>query len=507
MIGNVVGALTAAAALAGGVRWLRVAQREHYIASSVTRFAIRWWASRPVNQVLGALLAVCVAVAWAGWWEAAAAAGAVSLAAPVGLSYRGRSAPLAWTRRLRTLAAVGALLVIAIAGLGALLRVPAGVGATLAAGAPLLADLALAITAPLERRLRAAFVRAAARRLTEVSPRVVAITGSYGKTSTKFYAGHLLRSKYTTVTSPASFNNMAGLSRAINERLMPGTEVFVAEMGTYGPGEIRALCQWLEPEVAVITAVGQVHLERMGSIEVIAGAKAEILERAKVGVINVDSPHLRGVAASFQQRGGRLIRCSAVDRSADVLVTVDGDRLSAFVHGHPLGDVRLPGGFPVNLACAVGVALALDIPGSDIASRLATLPTPEHRQTVLSAPNGVVVIDDTYNSNPVGAAGALATLTQLAANRRTVVVTPGMVELGREQFGANEQFARRAAATATDVLIVGRTNRRALLRGAAAGPAAVTVCPNRAEAVAWVRRHLSQGDAVLYENDLPDHYP
>jgi len=507
VIGDVVGALTAAAALAGGVRWLRVAQREHYIAGSVTRFAIRWWASRPVNELLGVLLVVSVAAAWAGWWEGATAAGALSLAAPRGLSYRGHSAALAWTRRLRTLAAVGACLVIVIAVLGSAWRVTAGVGATLAAGAPVLADLALAVTAPLERRLGAGFVRTAARRLAEVSPRVVAITGSYGKTSTKFYAGHLLRSKYTTVTSPASFNNMAGLSRAINERLMPGTEVFVAEMGTYGPGEIRALCQWLNPEIAVITAVGPAHLERMGSLDVIASAKAEILERAQVGVINVDNPHLSGIAERYARRGGRLIRCSAVDPAADVNVKADGERLTVSVQGHPLGDLRLPGGFPANLACAVGVALALDIPGPDIASRLQTLPKPEHRQTVVSAPNGVVIIDDTYNSNPDGAVGALATLASAGANHKTVVVTPGMVELGREQFRANEQFASRAAAIATDVLIVGRTNRRALLQGAAGGQAAITVCQNRAEAVAWVRRHLAVGDAVLYENDLPDHYP
>lgn len=508
MISSVVYALTASAALVGGPRWLRIAQREHYIAGSVTRFACRWWVSRPVNKVLAAILLLSVGCAYAGWWEGAAVAGVVSVAAPLGLSYRGRTSRLAWTRRLRTLAVVAAFFVIAIAVVGALLGAPVGVSATLAACAPAIADLALVVTSPVERRLRKKFADAATLRLSEVSPRVVAITGSYGKTSTKFYVGHLLRAKYVTVTSPASFNNMAGLARAINERLNSGTEVFVAEMGTYGPGEIRALCSWLNPEIAVITAIGPVHLERMGSLDNIARAKAEILDNARVAVLNVDSPHLTAIASDYSQRGGSLIRCSVTDPSADVYVSAHGEKVALSIRGHSLGILDSPGGFPGNLACAVGVALAMDIPESEIAARIATLPRPDHRQTIQPTPSGIIVIDDTYNSNPEGSASALTTLASIGdVAGRKVVVTPGMVELGREQSQANEAFARRAAAVATDFLVVGRTNLPALLRGATAGSAKVILCASRPEAVAWVRRNLSSGDTVLYENDLPDHYP
>jgi UDP-N-acetylmuramoyl-tripeptide--D-alanyl-D-alanine ligase len=281
--------------------------------------------------------------------------------------------------------------------------------------------------------------------------------------------------------------------------------VFVAEMGTYGQGEIRALCDWLRPEIAVITAIGPVHLERMGSLDNIVRAKAEILESAQVGVINVDNPRLAVIAEEYRRRGGRLIRCSTADPSADVYVTTDGEIVS--LEGRSLGTAKMLGGFPANLACAIGVAVAMGIPESDIAARLATLPRPQHRQTILEAANGVLVIDDTYNSNPEGCIGALSTLASVGEGHRRVVVTPGMVELGRDQFMANERFARRAASTATDILVVGHTNQRAVLRGAAGGSAQVRVCANRAEAVAWVRSHLDAGDVVLYENDLPDHYP
>jgi len=505
MTSDVVGALTVAVGLPGGLRWLRIAQREHYIAGSVTRFAVRWWTSRPQNLASGLVLAASVAAAWAGLWEGAVASAAVSLAAPFGLSYRGRTAPLAWTRRLRTLAAVAVLLTAAVAVAGAAGGILLGIGATLAALLPVVTDGALMVAAPLERRLGRRFVRSAKQRLAAVSPRVVAITGSYGKTSTKVYVGHLLRDKYVTLTSPASFNNVAGLSRSINERLVPGTEVFVAEMGTYGRGEIRALCAWLRPEVAVITAVGPVHLERMGTLDNIARAKSEILETAHVGVLNFDDPRLAVIAQDFSQRGGKLIRCSTTDTGADVYVAADGEIIS--VHGRSLGTVTVLGGFAANLACAIGVAVAMEIPESDITASLATLPRPDHRQTIDKAANGVMVIDDTYNSNPAGCAAALETLADVGGGRRRVVVTPGMVELGREQANANETFARQAAKTATDIIVVGQTNRRALLRGATGGPAQVTTCASRADAVAWVRSRLQAGDAVLYENDLPDHYP
>src|SRR6202035_5977429 len=98
--------------------------------------------------------------------------------------------------------------------------------------------------------------------------------------STKGYAAHLLGGSLTVVASPASFNNRAGLARAVNEHLTQGTEVFVAEMGTYGRGEIAELCSWVRPDVAVITAVGPVHLERFGSEERVLEAKAEILKDA-----------------------------------------------------------------------------------------------------------------------------------------------------------------------------------------------------------------------------------
>ena len=118
---------------------------------------------------------------------------------------------------------------------------------------------------------------------------------------------------------------------------------------------------------------------------------------------------------------------------------------------------------------------------------------------------GFDIIDDTYNSNPAGVRSALGTLSTLGDGKR-VVVTPGMVELGKLQYEENREFGTLASQVASHVLIVGHTNRKALLEGTKEGPASVILMPSRPEAVAWVKANLGAGDAVLYENDLPDHY-
>jgi UDP-N-acetylmuramoyl-tripeptide--D-alanyl-D-alanine ligase len=127
---------------------------------------------------------------------------------------------------------------------------------------------------------------------------------------------------------------------------------------------------------------------------------------------------------------------------------------------------------------------------------------------VAVSPNGVTVIDNTFSSNPASATASLALLDRVAGpNARAVVVTPGMVELGDEQFEANRTLAIEADDVATDLVIVGLTNRKALISGTANRQITVHLAPSRQQAVDWVRANLRDGDAVLYENDLPDHYP
>jgi UDP-N-acetylmuramoyl-tripeptide--D-alanyl-D-alanine ligase len=504
-----VGALSIAVA---GLRWLRVAQREHYLFDAASRFAVRWWTSTPINVAgLGlGLSGLILSSRWAAWAFAPAAVVALG---PVGLTLRGRSAPLAWTRRLRTLAVVwGALEAAVVAGGTVAGQGPVAVAlATLAV--PAFVDLACALTAPVERRLAGAHVARARARLERVAPTVVAVTGSFGKTSTKGYIAHLVGGARTVVASPASFNNRAGLARAINEHLADGTEVFVAEMGTYGRGEIAELSSWIHPDVAVITAIGPVHLERFGTEDRVLEAKAEIVDGVACAVLVVDDERLEALADTCAERGTHVWRVSTRDQGADVCVVEDSHGLTVRVRGDEVACAVVAEARPGNVAAAIAVALELGVSSADMAGRLATLPVASHRLEPAVSTAGVVVLDDTYNANPAGGRAALAALRRLGSNAdRRVVVTPGMVELGPIQSTENAHFAAEAAAVATDFVVVGRTNRRALVRGARRarpahdGPRVVAV-RTRQEATEWVRAHIGPGDVVLYENDLPDHYP
>ena len=495
------------------LRWFRVAQREHYLPGSTTRFARRWWGSGPLNQALGAVgLAGAVASVW--YPPAAFAAVVAAGAGPLGLTVRGRTSKLAWTARLRRLA--GASVVLAAVPIGGLAVAGWHAAFTAAAlcamGPPLLVDLALLIMKRPEARLLRPYVERASQRLASVRPRIVAITGSYGKTTTKGYVAHLVAGSMSVVASPASFNNTPGLARAINDHLATGTKVFVAEMGTYGPGEIAALCAWAAPEIGMITAVGPVHLERMGSLERIAQAKAEILETAQVAILNIDYPLLADVAQKAQDNGKVVWRCSAKTAEADVSVLPEHGKLHVRT-SHLRGEMDLlvaaaPEVEPGNVACAIAAALSLGVPTETVSTRLADLPGAPHRRNAHQSPRGVNVIDDTYNSNPAGANAAVALLERKSASDgQRVVVTPGMVELGRSQAAENAKFAASAGAVATQLVVVGRTNARSLLEGANTAGLPAREARNLTEAVAWVSAHLGPGDAVLYENDLPDHYP
>jgi UDP-N-acetylmuramoyl-tripeptide--D-alanyl-D-alanine ligase len=149
----------------------------------------------------------------------------------------------------------------------------------------------------------------------------------------------------------------------------------------------------------------------------------------------------------------------------------------------------------------------LGLDPADVAPRLTDLPVTPNRQATTRSRSGFTIIDDTFNSNPAGAKAALELLAGTGAPRK-VMVTPGMVELGRLQGPENRSMAEHAAGIVSDLVVVGRTNRRALIAGARAGGlGSVIVKPTREDAVAWVRDELGPDDAVLYENDLPDHYP
>ena len=343
---------------------------------------------------------------------------------------------------------------------------------------------------------RTHFVDAAAARLPAGAPTVVAVTGSYGKTSTKDHIAHLVARSRTVVATPASFNNRAGLARAVNEHLADGTEVFVAEMGTYGPGEIAELCRWCPPDIAVITAIGPVHLERFGSEERIVEAKAEILVAGgRRGADRGRRPPGRagGPGRSRGQAGPAVLGARPGGRRVRAAVSADGATVGcpSTGAGRLAEDAAVPAGRPAHQPglrrrpsprCSAST-------GRPSRSRLAR---PAHRSSTgcrgpARRPGPPSSTTPTTPIRP-GQPRPLAVLVAGAGNRtrrpvrcaRRVVVTPGMVELGPRQVEENRRVRRRGRRGGHRPVVVGRTNRRALMAGAASAPGrGVTVHPVR----------------------------
>ena len=190
----------------------------------------------------------------------------------------------------------------------------------------------------------------------------MAITGSYGKTSTKNYLTTLLGPTVGVVASPRSFNNRAGLSRA--DQREPGRryEDLHRGDGHVRPGEIRELTSWCAPEIAVVTAIGPVHLERMRSLDVIEAAKREITERASTVVLNLDDARLSSWVSDLRAQGKRVVTAGSTMVDADVRVAGVAHRWTVSIDGDVIAERdEIVGVQPTNLACALAAAHELGV--------------------------------------------------------------------------------------------------------------------------------------------------
>jgi UDP-N-acetylmuramoyl-tripeptide--D-alanyl-D-alanine ligase len=238
---------------------------------------------------------------------------------------------------------------------------------------------------------------------------------------------------------------------------------------------------------------------------VIEQAKFEITERASVVVLNIDDDRLRRWVDRLVASGKAVRTAGSVRLDASVRVLVEENEWAVLLNNERIATMTpLTGVQPTNLACAVASALELGVSIDVVVSRLSLVTPVENRSNVGVAPSGVTVIDDTFNANPASAGAALTLLSSLPLSGRRVVVTPGLVELGRDQYGENLSLAKKAAAAGDELVVVGRTNVVAMATGY---ERPLRRFDTREQAVEWVRSALVAGDGVLYLNDLPDHYP
>lgn len=374
----------------------------------------------------------------------------------------------------------------------------------------LLADI---INAPLNKAINNWYVRDAARKLAAHKDLVIiGVTGSYGKTSTKNFLYRILSEKYNTLITPGNYNTTMGVVRTIREYLKPHHQVFIVEMGAKQTGDIKEICDLVHPTIGIVTSVGQMHLETFKTFGNIQRTKFELVRSLPsdgLGVINEDS---EGIATYGDiPTGCRIARygmkSSDVDYRAENLSFsssgTDFDVNGVHFHTSLVGDCNI-----LNILAAIAVGDALGVSARQQQIAVSKLQQVEHRLSV-SVKGGMTILDDAYNSNPEGARMALDVLgrMKLPQGAKRIVVTPGFVELGSRQQEEDRLLGREAARVADILIIVNRYNREAILSGAREEgmPEDRIICAdNLAQAVRSISTLASPGDAILYENDLPD---
>ncbi|MBO7510279.1 MAG: UDP-N-acetylmuramoyl-tripeptide--D-alanyl-D-alanine ligase [Bacteroidales bacterium] len=419
--------------------------------------------------------------------------------------------------------------------------------------------LANAVNQPIEKAISRWYYNDAKRMLrAHKGLIVIGVTGSYGKTSTKNFLYRILSQKYNTLVTPGNFNTTLGVVRTIREQLQPHHQVFIVEMGAKQPGDIREICDLVQPTIGLVASVGPMHLETFGSFENIQKTKFELvraLPASGFAAINTNSPGIASYAdipthcrvlrygvrsgdfraqnLSYSMQGsafnlsyeafpalaGASGASMAGEPGAPTVGTDSGaaGADSGVVNAGPAGmtmTTHLLGESNIqNIVGACAIASYLGVTPLQQKRAIAQLQQVENRLFV-SRQGAVTVINDAYNSNPEGAAMALDVLRDIRGGRK-ILITPGFVELGSRQASACRELGYKAASCADILIVVNQLNREAIVAGARQAIAEANTSVRLTEEnihcmddLALVFEALpsllTPGDVVLYENDLPD---
>lgn len=384
----------------------------------------------------------------------------------------------------------------------------------LIAAAPYLVYAAAALIQPVEKAVNRKYFRMAQKKLAARQDLIkIGITGSYGKTSTKFALAAILSEKYNCLASSASVNTPMGLSRMINTELKQEHQVMIAEMGARHVGDIKELVELVHPRYGLITSVGPQHLETFGSLEKIAATKNELIAGLPRNGCAFFAADNGAVDKLYDRCKIEKMRTGIDEEGLDMRaenVKVDA-RGSSFTLVAPNGEraqcqTKLLGNHNIsNIALCASVAYKLGLTMNQIAQGIGKIEPTPHRLQVIPGP--LVVIDDAFNANPVSAKRALDVLGQFPGKH--LIVTPGFVELGKDEKKYMYEFGTQIAAVCDAAILVGPTHTAPIREGLlAAGFSEKSIFSVNSldEGTPLIRTVVGQGDVVLFENDLPDNY-
>ncbi len=379
---------------------------------------------------------------------------------------------------------------------------------------PWMVLLANLINRPMELAINQHYINDAKRILADCpNLTVIGITGSFGKTSVKYFLDSLLSVKYNVLKTPGNFNTPLGVVKTIRGSLRATHDIFLCEMGAKNVGDIKEICDIVHPTHGIITSVGEMHLESFGSIENVRKTKFELADAVKdkgMLFLNMDNGNIQSVAQNYEH-----ISYGIDDRSGYYVTDLSiSEKGSGFTVHSPDGkscEYRTPliGRHNViNICGAIAVANSLGITLEELKAPVRKLESVPHRLQLINK-GDYTVIDDAYNSNPSGAKAALEALSMTDGMK--ILVTPGMIELGSRQYDLNKEFGSEAASVCDYVALVGSAQTKPIHDGlteAGYPEDKIIVSESLNEAMGAVYSLTTDGKRkiILLENDLPDNY-
>jgi len=392
---------------------------------------------------------------------------------------------------------------------------------------PVLLLIANRINQPFEKKIALGFTRDAMERLASAPDlKIIGITGSYGKTSTKYILHQLLSVKYQVLMTPESFNTPMGVVRTIREKLNGTHQIFIVEMGAKNIGDIKEICDIVSPDMGIISSIGEQHLETFKTIENVIETKFELAEAvaAKKGTMFLN---YNNEAIRRQKISAPMVRYGVANGKETPQKHYDvwAENLSSGPHGSTF-DLCQPGGSRMafetrllgphnvqNILAGAAVAMALGIRLEQLVPAVRRLEPVPHRLQLLKNKGRYQIIDDAFNANPEGAKAAVETLGTFQGFR--VLITPGMVELGEKEESLNREFGFQAARHCDYIILVGYNRAKPIKEGALkAGFSEDNIYTAKdiydalkmADTLADGLKPEEGPMVVLLENDLPDNY-
>jgi UDP-N-acetylmuramoyl-tripeptide--D-alanyl-D-alanine ligase len=371
------------------------------------------------------------------------------------------------------------------------------------------------INKPIENGIQRKFYKQAERKLQNHNNlTVIGITGSYGKTSTKYIVSTILQQKYNVLMTPESYNTTMGVVRTINEKLKPEHQIFVCEMGARNIGDIKEICDLVKPKYGILTSVGPQHLDTFKTIENVKKTKMELVDSIPsdgIAFVNEEDENIQTITINKQNIKYGLDKTKC-DYYADN-IQIDENGCTFTVHTKTENSIQvktklLGSNNIINVLGAICVAKELGLTDEEIKQGVRLLQPIPHRLELIRGANGLIIIDDAFNSNIKGAKSALDTLASFK-NRKKILVTPGMVELGDKQYEYNKNFGKQSAECADYIILVGEKQAKPIYDGLMESQYLkdnIYIAKNLEDAISKMNQEITKDTVVLLENDLPDNY-